>query len=80
MAYFIVALAIFFYMSTVTFISAFMTLRNLLELLPFLKPVVDIPALKTMLEAYLAQIALLFFLAILPKLLMCMSKLEGILT
>ncbi|CAK8530859.1 unnamed protein product [Lathyrus sativus] len=78
LVYFIVALAIFFYMIPITFVSAFTTLKNLVKLLPFLKPVVKIPALRTVLEAYLPQIALIVFLAMLPKLLMFLSRLEGI--
>lgn len=76
--YFIVFLTIFFYMIPIGFISAFTTLTNLKKLLPFLKPVVDIQAVKTVLEAYLPQIALIVFLALLPKLLMFLSKAEGI--
>ncbi|KAG5254648.1 early-responsive to dehydration stress family protein [Salix suchowensis] len=40
--------------------------------------IVDIAAVKTVLEAYLPQIALIVFLALLPKLLMALSKAEGI--
>ncbi|EEF31314.1 conserved hypothetical protein [Ricinus communis] len=49
-----------------------------LKILPFLKPVVDIDAVKTVLEAYLPQLALIIFLALLPSFLMFLSKLEGI--
>lgn len=76
--YVIVALTIFFYMIPIAFISAFTTLQNLIKLLPFLKPIVRIEALRTVLEAYLPQIALIVFLALLPKLLLFLSKLEGI--
>ncbi|XP_028759191.1 CSC1-like protein ERD4 [Neltuma alba] len=76
--YIIVALTIFFFMIPITFISAFTTLKNLMKFLPFIKPLVRITVLKTVLEAYLPQIALLVFLAILPKLLLFLSKLEGI--
>lgn len=76
--YFIVALTIFFYMIPITFISALTTLKNLVKLLPFIKPIVRIKVLKTVLEAYLPQLALIIFLALLPKLLLFLSKLEGI--
>ncbi|KAK2447563.1 ERD (early-responsive to dehydration stress) family protein [Trifolium repens] len=76
--YFIVALAIFFYMIPITFVSAFTTLKNLVKILPFIKPIVNLGALRTILEAYLPQLALIIFLAMLPKLLMFLSKLEGI--
>ncbi|OVA11578.1 protein of unknown function DUF221 [Macleaya cordata] len=76
--YVIVALTIFFYMIPIGFISAFTTLANLRKLLPFMKVIVDRPALKTVLEAYLPQLALILFLAMLPKFLMFLSKKEGI--
>jgi hypothetical protein len=76
--YFIVALAILFYMIPIGFISAFTTLDNLKKLLPFIKPVVNIGALKTVLEAFLPQLALIIFLALLPKFLFFLSKAEGI--
>jgi hypothetical protein len=78
LVYFIVALTIMFYMIPITFVSAFTTLKNLVKILPFIKPIVNIVALRTVLEAYLPQIALLVFLAMLPKLLMFLSRLEGI--
>lgn len=76
--YVIVFFTIFFYMIPITFISAFTTLENLKKYLPFLKPIVNQPEIKTVLEAYLPQIALLAFLAILPMILLALSKAEGI--
>ena len=76
--YIIVALTVVFYMIPIGIISAFTTLKNLMKLLPFIKPVVKITVIRTVLEAYLPQIALIIFLALLPKLLMCLSKAEGI--
>ncbi|KAK3432734.1 hypothetical protein EUGRSUZ_D00260 [Eucalyptus grandis] len=74
----IVALTIFFYMIPITFVSAIMTLENLKKYLPFLEPIVDIAVIRTVLEAYLPQIVLIVFLDLLPKLLLFLSKLEGI--
>ncbi|XP_062096419.1 CSC1-like protein ERD4 [Humulus lupulus] len=76
--YIIVALTIFFYLIPIGFISAFTTLKNLMKLLPFLKPILKHNAVRTVLEAYLPQIALIVFLALLPKLLLFLSKAEGI--
>ncbi|BBH01134.1 early-responsive to dehydration stress protein ERD4, partial [Prunus dulcis] len=76
--YIFVALTVVFYMIPIAFISAFTTLDNLKKLLPFLKPVVNQAAIKTVLEAYLPQIALIIFLALLPKFLFFLSKAEGI--
>lgn len=76
--YIFVALTIIFYMIPIGFISALTTLDNLKKILPFLKSVVNIDAIKTVLEAYLPQIALIIFLALLPKFLLFLSKAEGI--
>lgn len=76
--YIIVFFTIFFYLIPIGVISAFTTLGNLKKLLPFLKPVVNQPIVRTVLEAYLPQLALILFLALLPMLLMFLSKAEGI--
>ncbi|XWS19896.1 hypothetical protein CRYUN_Cryun31cG0055700 [Craigia yunnanensis] len=76
--YIVVFLTIFFFMIPIGIISAFTTLENLRKLLPFLKPIVEQDAIKTVLEAYLPQLALIIFLALLPKLLLFLSKTEGI--
>lgn len=76
--YFIVFLTVFFYLIPITAVSAITTLEKLREKLPFLKVVVDQKEIKTVLQAYLPQLALLVFLALLPALLMFLSKLEGI--
>ncbi|KAK4349427.1 hypothetical protein RND71_032182 [Anisodus tanguticus] len=76
--YAVVFLTIFFYMIPIGFISALTTLDNLMKLLPFLKPVVKQKAIKTVLEAYLPQLALILFLALLPKFLLFLSRAEGI--
>ncbi|KAM1032781.1 hypothetical protein ACFX13_037170 [Malus domestica] len=76
--YIIVALTVVFYMIPIAAISAFTTLDNLKKLLPFLKPILKQEAITTVLEAYLPQIALIVFLALLPKFLLFLSKAEGI--
>ncbi|CAL9088525.1 unnamed protein product [Musa textilis] len=76
--YGIVFLTVFFYMIPITFVSAFTTLKNLKKYLPFLKKIVAQPEIKTVLEAFLPQIALLVFMALLPTLLVFLSKEEGI--
>ncbi|KAG0541642.1 hypothetical protein BDA96_02G034500 [Sorghum bicolor] len=76
--YAIVFLVVVFYMVPIAAISAVTTLENLEKKLPFLKVVVEKPAIKTVLEAYLPQIVLIVFLALLPTLLMFLSKQEGI--
>lgn len=76
--YVIVFLTVVFFMIPIGFISAITTLANLRKLLPFLKPIVDQDAIKTVLEAFLPQLALIIFLALLPKFLLFLSKEEGI--
>ncbi|KAJ4758943.1 ERD (early-responsive to dehydration stress) family protein [Rhynchospora pubera] len=76
--YTLVFLTVVFYMIPIAFISAFTTLDNLEKLAPFLKKVVEQPEIKTVLEAYLPQIVLIVFLALLPAFLMFLSKSEGI--
>lgn len=78
LVYVIVALTIFFYMIPIGLVSAVTTLSNLKKILPFIKPIVNIVAIRTVLEAYLPQIALIIFLALLPKFLLFLSKQEGI--
>uniref|UniRef100_A0A7N0VHY1 CSC1-like protein ERD4 n=1 Tax=Kalanchoe fedtschenkoi TaxID=63787 RepID=A0A7N0VHY1_KALFE len=76
--YAIVAVTILFYMIPIGVISAVTTLENLVKFLPFIKPIVNIGVIKTVLQAYLPQLALILFLALLPKFLLFLSKLEGI--
>ncbi|KAM4101280.1 hypothetical protein ACJW30_05G131700 [Castanea mollissima] len=76
--YVIVALTIVFFMIPIGFISALTTLENLKKYLPFLESIVNLDAIKTVLEAYLPQLALIIFLALLPKFLHFLSKVEGI--
>ncbi|KAL3833674.1 hypothetical protein ACJIZ3_008410 [Penstemon smallii] len=76
--YFIVFLTIFFYMIPIGFVAAFTTLENLKKLLPFLESILDQKMIRTVLGAYLPQLALLLFLALLPKFLLFLSKAEGI--
>lgn len=76
--YFIVFLTICFYMIPIGLISAFTTLPNLKKLLPFLRKILDQDKVRTVLGAYLPQIALIVFLALLPKFLLFLSKAEGI--
>ncbi|KAL2341096.1 hypothetical protein Fmac_009036 [Flemingia macrophylla] len=78
LVYAIVALTIFLFMIPITFISAVATLDNLEKHLPFIKPIVERNFLKSVLEAYLPQLVLHSFVALLPKFLLYLSKLEGI--
>eukprot|EP00850_Spirogloea_muscicola_P020389 SM000214S06783 [mRNA] locus=s214:190588:201621:+ [translate_table: standard] len=76
--YGITFLIIVFYMIPIGLVSAFTTLDNLEKSLGFLKSVLNISVVKAILNAYLPQLALIIFLALLPNLLLFLSKLEGI--
>ncbi|KAG0579805.1 hypothetical protein M758_4G125800 [Ceratodon purpureus] len=76
--YFTVFMTVLFYMIPIALISSFTTLDNLVRILPFLKVIVNYKPINTVLQAYLPQVALIVFLALLPALLMFLSRLEGI--
>ncbi|KAK2973054.1 hypothetical protein RJ640_005421 [Escallonia rubra] len=76
--YIIVLSTIVFSMIPIGFITAFTTLKNLKNLLPFLEPIIDRDGIRTVLEAYLPQIALKVFLTVLRRFLLFLSKAEGI--
>ncbi|CAM6086043.1 unnamed protein product [Calypogeia fissa] len=76
--YVIVFFVIVFYMIPIIFIAGLSTIDNLTKYLPFLKPVVKIKPIQTIIQAYFPQLALIIFLALLPKLLSYLSKQEGI--
>jgi len=76
--YILTFLTVVFYMIPIAFIATITTLDNLEKLVPFIKAITKIAPLNTVLQAYLPQIALLVFLALLPKLLLALSKAEGL--
>ncbi|KAL0011762.1 hypothetical protein SO802_006870 [Lithocarpus litseifolius] len=78
--YVIVALTIIFFMTPFGFISDLTTLEYLKIYLPFSKSIVNVDAIQTVLEAFLPQLALMIFLALLLKFLLFLSKAEGILS
>lgn len=76
--YVVTFFVVIFYMIPIAAISAITTLENLETVLPFIKSITRIKALNAILQAYLPQLALIVFLALLPKLLLTLSKAEGI--
>eukprot|EP00897_Mesotaenium_endlicherianum_P009632 jgi/Mesen1/8698/ME000052S08130 len=76
--YIFMFLLICFYYIPIGFVSSLTTLSNLQKTIPFLEPIVKINAVRTIVGAYLPQLALIIFLALLPKLCLLLSKLEGI--
>ena len=61
-------LLIFFWMIPIGFAVSISNLDNLMKLLPFLKPVLDLsPSLKNFIEGFLPSIVIIVFFAILAK-------------
>ena len=69
-----------FYMIPIAAISALSTLSNLVSLLPFLKPVVEVDAVRALLEGLLPGLALIIFLAVLPGVLRALAAARGVRT
>ncbi|KAL2610803.1 hypothetical protein R1flu_022495 [Riccia fluitans] len=76
--YLITFFMVLFFMIPIAFIAGLTTLDNITKYLPFLKFVVHIKPLQTVIQAYLPQLALIIFLALLPKILLTLSKAEGL--
>lgn len=70
-------LLIVFYMIPISFVASLTTLENLEELLPFIRSITRISVLGNIIQAYLPQLALILFLALLPHILILLSRLEG---
>lgn len=68
---------IFFYMIPITFVQSLANLEGLEKVAPFLRPVIELKFIKSVLQGFLPGLALKIFLLILPTILMIMSKFEG---
>ncbi|KAK8945521.1 hypothetical protein KSP40_PGU011059 [Platanthera guangdongensis] len=68
---------IFFYMIPITFVQSLANLEGLEKVAPFLKPIIELKLIKSVLQGFLPGLALKIFLYILPTVLMIMSKVEG---
>ncbi|XP_020581813.1 CSC1-like protein At4g02900 [Phalaenopsis equestris] len=67
----------FFFMFPIAIVQSLANLESIEKVLPFLKPVIEIPTIKSFIQGFLPGIALKIFLIILPTILMTMSKIEG---
>ena len=74
------AMTIIFFMNPFRFISDLTTLENLKIYLSFSTSIVNVDAIKSVLDAFLPQLALIIFSALLLKFLSFLSKAEGILS
>ena len=81
---YITALALYslvvFYMIPIAAISALSTLSNLSRLLPFLKPLVESPVVRSVLEGLLPGLALIVFMALLPGIVRALAAARGVRT
>ncbi|KAK8971112.1 hypothetical protein KSP40_PGU020190 [Platanthera guangdongensis] len=67
----------FFFMFPIAIVQSLANLESIEKVLPFLKHVIELPAIKSFIQGFLPGIALKIFLIILPTILMTMSKIEG---
>ncbi|XP_074283361.1 CSC1-like protein At1g32090 isoform X2 [Silene latifolia] len=68
---------VFFYMIPIAFVQSLANLEALEKVAPFLRPVIEMKLIKSLLQGFLPGLALKLFLYVLPALLMLMSKIEG---
>ncbi|KAK6919326.1 CSC1/OSCA1-like, N-terminal transmembrane domain [Dillenia turbinata] len=67
----------FFFMIPIAFVQSLANIEGIEKAAPFLKPIVEIKAIKSIIQGFLPGIALKIFLIFLPAILMMMSKFEG---
>jgi hypothetical protein len=68
----------FFYIIPITFVQSLANLEGIEKAVPFLKPVIEMLAIKSFIQGFLPGIALKIFLILLPSILMFMSKVEAL--
>ncbi|KAJ0250164.1 CSC1-like protein [Hirschfeldia incana] len=68
---------IFCFMIPIAFVQSLANLEGIQKVLPFLKPLIEMKTVKSVIQGFLPGIALKIFLIILPTLLMTMSQIEG---
>ncbi|CAM8995699.1 unnamed protein product [Rhodiola kirilowii] len=66
-----------FFMIPITFVQSLANIEGIEKVAPFLKPVIEVKFIKSVIEGLLSGIALKLFLIFLPSILMLMSKFEG---
>ncbi|XP_050368491.1 calcium permeable stress-gated cation channel 1-like isoform X3 [Argentina anserina] len=67
----------FFFMIPIAIVQSIASIEGLEKALPFLKPIVELKFIKSVITGFLPGIALKLFLIFLPTLLMIMAKFEG---
>lgn len=67
----------FFFMIPIAFVQSLATIEGIEKAAPFLKSVIEMSFIKSVIQGFLPGIALKLFLIFLPAILMLMSKFEG---
>ncbi|KAA8526532.1 hypothetical protein F0562_008265 [Nyssa sinensis] len=67
----------FFFMIPIAFVQTLANIEGIEKTVPFLKPIIEVKAVKSFIQGFLPGIALKIFLIFLPSILMLMSKFEG---
>ncbi|GAB2273385.1 hypothetical protein Dimus_008182 [Dionaea muscipula] len=68
---------VFFYMVPIAIVQSLANLEGLEKVAPFLRPVMELKFIKSLIQGFLPGLALKVFLYFLPAILMVMSKIEG---
>uniref|UniRef100_A0A7N0T3Z8 Uncharacterized protein n=1 Tax=Kalanchoe fedtschenkoi TaxID=63787 RepID=A0A7N0T3Z8_KALFE len=67
----------FFFMIPIAFVQSLANIEGIEKVFPFLKPLIEMKTVKSIIQGFLPGIALKIFLVLLPTILMTMSKVEG---
>ncbi|KAK7396355.1 hypothetical protein VNO78_17294 [Psophocarpus tetragonolobus] len=67
----------FCFMIPIALVQSLANIEAIEKVLPFLKPIIEKPSIKSVIQGFLPGLALKIFLIVLPKILMTMSKVEG---
>ncbi|KAK3188447.1 hypothetical protein Dsin_028008 [Dipteronia sinensis] len=67
----------FFFMIPIAFVQSLASIEGIEKAAPFLKPIIEVKIIKSIVQGFLPGIALKLFLIFLPSILMIMSKFEG---
>ncbi|XP_074583438.1 CSC1-like protein At3g21620 [Curcuma longa] len=67
----------FFFMVPIAVVQSVANIEGIEKAVPFLRPLIEIPVVKSFIQGFLPGIALKIFLILLPTILMIMSKYEG---
>ncbi|XP_074590849.1 calcium permeable stress-gated cation channel 1-like [Curcuma longa] len=71
---------IFFFTIPVAFVQSLANIEGIEKTASFLKPLIEVPVIKSFIQGFLPGIALKIFLILLPIILMIMSKFEGLIS